>query len=154
MNALYGLKCLCRHWGGRLIEVSAWQFRDVSEKAHFDVAPFTCNQIGIKWKAKQVVYSNPVNVPDVIHEMGHVFASISPPDLTAEWPFFGWEYLLAKKFNIVKEWRLNNDQYTLPNGQSFGSYSRGSQDRRIAESIEQGKRFGIIGPRGQVRAAR
>ncbi len=120
LQALKGLITLCESWGGRVELVSPEAYREIIAKRplSFSDAPFSSADLGIVWRDKRIIYSNRIPVPpcDLIHEMGHVFASVTAPSdpNNEEVEFFGWEYLIAKLVGVpYEEWRDANRHYMV-----------------------------------------
>jgi hypothetical protein len=83
----------------------------------FSPAPFNAG-LGCLWKRRVIVWDpwfirTVADAAEVIHELGHVFASRSPPNdkLTNETNFLGWEYALARKLKCVKAWLAGMRDY-------------------------------------------
>lgn len=102
---------LCRAWGGKLLVVPEVEFDDLSEAPGFSSAPFTSYDLGVLWNEKLIVTVEGADWFNIIHEMGHVFAS--PSELGDEFEFFGWEYLLAQRVGDVKQWIAGNKDYGI-----------------------------------------
>lgn len=60
-------------------------------------------------------------VAGLIHEAGHVFACLVPPNESEDWPFFGWEYALARELRCVEPWKDFQADYALGDGTDFGA---------------------------------
>lgn len=106
----------------------------------FSPAPFNAG-LGCLWK-RRVIVCDPwfvrtvSDAAEVIHEMGHVFASRTPPNdkLTDETDFLGWEYALARKLKCVGAWLAGMKNYGvagLPTtiGMGKGSFELGDLTR-------------------------
>ncbi len=114
-------------WGGKLERVNYVTYAEFvrARPLSFAPAPFTSADFGIFWKDKLFVYTDRVAIrpSELIHEMGHVFACLTPPrDLdTEEVDFLGWEYVLACAVGVDPVvWRRDNDQYMVTLPQSDG----------------------------------
>jgi len=105
---------LCTGWGGKLIELTEEEFDQRDDIAG---APFSAGDLGIIWEEKVILYSTfiyPISPSDIIHEMGHVFASKEPPDSSEEYDFFGWEREVARRVGIsLKAWVYSNRHYGI-----------------------------------------
>lgn len=92
------LKVISKNWGGEIIQIEYPYDLTVIK----DPAPFSAPVLGVDWDNKKIYFLNyneigPVNL---IHEMGHIFASLIEPTSSTEWDFFGWEYLLALQIGL------------------------------------------------------
>lgn len=47
----------------------------------------------------------------LIHEAGHAVACKRRPNQSSEWPFFGWEYAVARRCRVVKDWLQGHKDY-------------------------------------------
>lgn len=68
-----------------------------------DQAPFS-SWLGVDYPNKTVYLTKDAHLGEVIHEMGHVFASLRTPNFSEEYDFFGWEFTVAQKVGLVEEW--------------------------------------------------
>lgn len=51
---------------------------------------------------------------EIIHEMGHVFASKVAPDECNEYDFFGWEIAMVKHIGLpLKDWIYEQSNYAV-----------------------------------------
>lgn len=109
-------------WGGMLIYATSEEFSNLQKNTEFAKAPFTQNQIGFFWESKQIFWSASMygklmpSWHDLLHEMGHVFASEYPPeyDKCDETAFHGWEYIVARHIRApIQEWLDGNADYQI-----------------------------------------
>lgn len=144
--SLSKLKRLARKWGGDVVELSRSDYDKL--QSGFYEAPFTSYRLGVHHRSKTVYWSEKVEVGEVIHEMGHVFASKRPPDLTEEWDFFGWEYILAKKVGALKEWTGSTSDYQVSeDGETFGGLTEAGRVVLLTERVSRAKALGLLSPR-------
>jgi hypothetical protein len=117
-------------------------------------APFLDSDIrlGFDWGNKVIYYESRADICALIHEMGHVFASKSPPGKIFgedEFDFFGWEYLLALKAGLSTDEFINmNDAYQVTNSDGedrrMGSLSKFEQIHLLEERVEYSKMNNLI----------
>lgn len=110
----------------------------------FTLCPFS-DKLAIDWPGKRVLYQRGAKVGDMIHELGHVFASKLEPKKAREMDFFGWEFALAKEVGVVKEWVLASKGYCInSDGEEFGMLSRDDQSDLIEEFVTRGRSSGLL----------
>jgi hypothetical protein len=108
---IFKLKEIAQGWGGNIIKLTKNRFDDYW---NITSAPFSC-YLGINYEARKIYYVGTPHPCDIIHEMGHIFASKKPPEEAYEWDFFGWEYLLARKVGLsLNRFIESNLLYNLP----------------------------------------
>lgn len=105
-------------WGGEIKEVTPLEFeefiyQDKKGDTGYSRAPFATGRLGLNYEKKQIIFVGDIPAADIIHEMGHVFACKYEPYRSSEIDFFGWEYLLAKKFDIFEDWIKANNEYMI-----------------------------------------
>jgi hypothetical protein len=135
---------MAAQWGGRLQRVSEeeyWALTGISE------APFATT-LGIDYQAGIVYYTADQQIGEIIHEMGHVFASDKPPNVSKEWTFFGWEWTVAKAAGCELEWIASSRNYSVPRGDEFGYITEGRQKRILRERYGHAKKIGLISQNG------
>ena len=155
-DSLSTLKNLCKKWGGSLVEVSQTDYDklNASSETHSE-APFTSGRLGVNYSEKRVVYSGKLDVGELIHEMGHVFASKVEPAKCPEFDFFGWEYLVAKKVGALAEWFRSSKDYCVDNQNTeFGGLSSHQQEAVLVERVAHAKNLGLVGPKGAPKSIR
>lgn len=156
------LRKKCQEWGGDLIrvplptllpgEVEYERIRRWRYKGHLiEEAPFCKRQpLGVIYSQKLICYSGR-RPPwyEVIHEMGHVFASRSRPALSSELSFLGWEYVMAQHLtDDLRKWFQWMEDYNVKDHKPFGFLTKGAQLRFLNEAVAQGKRYGNISKEG------
>ncbi len=144
--ALDRLQELARSWGGNLVEVlhedPVWECSSV------DGAPFS-GKLGLDHAAKKIYVIEDAELGGIIHEMGHVFACNTPPYKSDEYDFFGWEFMVAVKLDLVAEWLQNTSDYAV-GGDSimdiddFGAMDIDSQSDLIEERVQHARELGLI----------
>lgn len=147
---LQRLRKLAKRWGGNILRVTAQQYVDYDDR--FSFAPFSSNMLGVIWDEKLVCYSGRVSWIEVVHEMGHVFASKLPPNTKGidEGDFFGWEYRIVETIGAsVGEWMVSNRDYGVGDFDGgrydeFGGLSTRRQWDFINMCIEKGIKAGNL----------
>ena len=128
------LAALAKRLGGQIIptdgpwEGEKWEtFPKNMGRRGWSTAPF-CANIGVYW-AKKVIAHKKVgfSTAGLVHEMGHVFASKTPPNAkdTDEVDFLGWEVTLAASLGIRAAWvraRCNAYQPSATYGTSNSTF--------------------------------
>lgn len=121
-RALGRLRRLVAPWGGALRVVREPEFRELRYQAGFSRAPFF-DGLGVHHRRREVVLVSPVSrlkVAEVIHEMGHTFATRLDPavredaDRLYEFDFLGWEMVVAQRVGLPwPAWREGHRDYGL-----------------------------------------
>lgn len=137
------LRKLARGWGGDLREMSAPQMDAMLDADGFWPCPFD-SRLGVLWREKVVLYSNRPQWPNILHEMGHIFASVLPPPACTEWDFFGWEYAIAHDLRGVRAWNASNADYSVDGSTDFGALTRREKDDLIVDRILAAENAGLI----------
>lgn len=95
------LASLAKKWKGRLV------YRP--ELRPGDASPFS-EYVGLNWRYKEVYYTDLAHWPEILHEMGHVFACLQVPDKSVEPDFLGWEIATVRLIGAdFLEWRKDNN---------------------------------------------
>jgi hypothetical protein len=142
---------ICKKWGGKLIKIKDYSDFPIWDK-NFEQAPFTTEDLAIIHKDKIIFYSDKIKWPQIIHEMGHVFACHTRPKNSSpndEYMFFGWEYLLAKQIKgSIKDWFIENRKYSVGENTkifiNLGALSRNEKYDIINKRIKIAKNKKII----------
>lgn len=126
---------LAHKLGGRVRNVKKQVFdvifyTESIDELNFSVAPFAgANEdLGIDWNNKIVYFCDsekPMHWGGILHEMGHIFCSVRPPNSSEEFNFLGWEYFIARKLKGVNDWFSYNSNYIVTNNsenKDFGYY--------------------------------
>ena len=161
--AIPRLASLCSQWGGALEIVDEQCWRDLFTKrrrqgyAEFPISHV--GQYGVHWESKRVfVVADGARVQPVIHEMAHVFASLTRPDWCNEYAFLGWEIALARQVDAYAAWSRGMCQvgYTVENegGTEWAALTRGERDAVIDDRLEHARRIGIVDENLRPRAIR
>lgn len=165
---LSALARLCRRFGGRLAVISQRAYDTLFEQRvdhmyggeELSEAPFA-NAHGLWWK-KKIVYAvrGRENVNNIIHEMGHVFASPHHPDCSCrechEWNWLGWEIVLARQIDAMPTWSYHNANYHTGEG-GGGQWGKLSPEKRrtvVEKRLAHAKKAGFIGANGELRSLR
>jgi len=125
-NHILSLEKLANKWGGKFETLSKPEttstntylaIRENFEHRGFEFAPFALPKhiLGINFSKKIIVFNlNTILWGNLIHEMGHVFASKFRPLHSNEWSFFGWEYIVAKYIKgSINVWYEHNYDYVI-----------------------------------------
>lgn len=163
-SELRKLRSLARAWGGDIVGVTkrAWdeiRSQGLSDRVvQFYAAPFTDRKLGIHWPSRRIVYQGEVMWFEVIHEMGHVFATNTPPDNSSEVGFFGWEYALVRHIGAdLKVWEDSNSKYGIGSTDTrdgkwtdeFGGLSAEERKKYLEDCVKEGQASGIIDADGR-----
>lgn len=144
------LRSLCKTLGGDLVELTSKQFDHKHSKTFYE-CPFARAQLGLDFSKKHVLYTTehvPPEWPEIIHEMGHVFASKKAPPFSDEWSFLGWEYATCLHLcGDVEVWKRNMSDYNVEHV-DFGSLSPRKQNALLVERLTCAKRVGLVSPAG------
>lgn len=154
------LQKLVQRWGGTLERITPKEFKElVISSGTFADAPFAHN-VGVDFKRKRILWhGKQPTVGNLIHEVGHVFASKKEPFSSDEWSFFGWEHATARYVGAERSWfKASYDYYVeVRAGMSasqFGRHTRKQQLELISERTVYAKKHGLIGAGGKPRAVR
>jgi hypothetical protein len=160
------LASLAKGWGGKIIKLSNREFNRIPWDDSIDdlrdgwfEAPFTYkdSRTGVNFKDKIVVYAGNAPWPNVLHEMGHVFATTDKPDLCSEEDFLGWEYQIGKSIDVA-EWLTYNKDYRieLANGKvvDVGKIPKEIAIREMERYLKSAKACGLVTRRGTLKTLR
>jgi hypothetical protein len=171
------LRGLAQKWGGELVELSRDDFDtrfggkdSQTVPKGLSQAPFSSHDLGICWSKKQVIFGQPAEWHEIVHEMGHIFACKQRPYKSKEWNFFGWEYALALYVGgraAAKEWTAANKDYGISDfkfrdGQlvlkhgswDFGGCTPEQREDILAERLAFAKNKGLVAEDGTPLAIR
>jgi hypothetical protein len=159
MDEIRKLRSYCRRWGGDLVKITPAQYERISAPTkkfkRFYESQFSAHDLGIEWLTRRLYYSHRVGPPDwveVIHEMGHLFATPDNPNESDEYTFFGWEYQLAARVGDVETWVAGNREYQVPRNREFGGLTPRARAAVIRRQIKVGQRLGILDAEGNPQA--
>lgn len=163
-ECIHLLRKRCKEWGGNLVELSDEEFKTLSRRAGewawgsamWSNAPFSSHDLGVKWTNKEVVYCGDVQWTEIVHEMGHVFASKNNPDRSSEFDFFGWEHALCLELGLpVQEWIDGNKDYVVGKTfEEFGSMTHLEKVKTMQERTCAATKLGLIDERGKCHSIR
>jgi hypothetical protein len=113
---------------------------DFDPDAHIDAScPFSL-YLGIRWPNVLVVEDDPAAFRDddtighAIHEMGHIICTRNVDD--PEEDFFGWEFAVAVKYDLLGEWLGSSRDYSLRKGaHGFSEFGTLTEDEQ-SEALE------------------
>lgn len=152
------LSQLAHSWGGSLLNVSKEemsQFVKFSRRLGFYEAPFVAGKLGSFPAKKVVVYTDEdwCEWPNLIHEMGHVFASKKDIPFQDEYEFFGWEYAVVRLIGCpVDHWRECNADYVISVdgtiSHEVGSLSDAEWEDFLEKRLIAAKSYGIVNRAG------
>lgn len=148
MTPIEQAAALCAQWGGRLSLVSCSLFKAITyslDSNPWFEAPFAWGH-ALRWGTGLILVDrSKTSISAVIHEMGHVFADDKDPEHADEFMWFGWEYLLAKRFGVARRWILDNKSYGIGDSLEFGDLDGPKERRKFLEDrIQDGSSHGII----------
>lgn len=147
------LQVLARSWGGDIRTISDEDFDALTEEGGFYEAPFAGYKLGVDWPKRHVLSVRAPRWPDVIHELGHLFATKDDPIKADEYGFFGWEYRLAVFIGgNLRTWARNNHHYVVFYS-GFGDHPFGGlapEERKIViqERVQAAQALGIVTAEG------
>lgn len=124
------LSDLAKSFGGQLVKVRAAavdrtplpysKMKPVGIAAEsYSAAPFAHpgRVLGQDWGKKIIYYSSALAWREIVHEMGHAFATTQNTSLSEEWSWFGWEIAVAKLVDPqLIQWRRPNS-YVVDRGE-------------------------------------
>jgi hypothetical protein len=146
---LLRLRYLCRMWGGqiRIVTDDTYYDRTDSQPGFYE-APFNTPYLGFFWKSKVIWAAQPFTWPNVLHEMGHVFACRHPPlnqpAGNDEWDFFGWEYATALYIHgDLDQWTDANSDYGTDDG-DFATLTHEKQKELLGDRLAAAENLGLI----------
>ena len=145
------LQKLCKSLGGDLIALSSEQFDNKRNKTFYE-CPFARGQLGLDFSKKHVLYAGPPVWPEIIHEMGHVFACKKAPPFSEEWSFLGWEYAVCLYIQgNIDEWKQNMGAYQvggINDGDEFGPLPDTVQQALLLERLAYAKQHKLVSDEG------
>jgi hypothetical protein len=141
--AMEALRSLVESWGGHFEHVTLsdpiW---DSEEVAAAQYSAF----LGVDY-GRKIIYTVDGFCPgEVLHEVGHVFASLHNPAFAEEYDFFGWEFVVAQKVGLVEEWLKGTGNYSV-GGTSFIEFEEMTieeQSDLIEERVQRAVALGLI----------
>lgn len=140
------LQRLARRWGGSLNLVTRQTYKNLPLISESPVN----NLHAVDWSNRAVyVVIGQIDLPNIIHELGHVFASQYSPNnrRCAEVPWLGWEFLLARKLRILREWRKSYGDYGLAYIYHYYTINELSHEERklaLRKAIQLSRKRGLI----------
>jgi hypothetical protein len=165
------LVALAKRLGGRIVptdgpwEGDRWEtFSSDLGRRGWSTAPF-CANIGVYW-AKKVIAHKKVgfSTAGLVHEMGHVFASKTPPNNkhTDEVDFLGWEVTLAARLGIRAAWVREMSSYGIHYDNEdgpdqfaqLGDLTRKERANVLARAVTKAQQLGSLGPNLEIRSIR
>lgn len=119
-------------------------------------APFTSYQMAILWKKKTVVHDGGVQWPDLIHELGHIFAAKGLPNGKGEeTDWLGWEVGMVKWLKApMRPWVKSNSWYETGDHGPLGLMKTSERDVYLREMLSRAKEDGLVSRRGVPQAVR
>lgn len=160
------LSQICRQFGGQLVIVTQSEFEALFEASRdvpnrdvdgLSEASFT-DAHGIHWRDK-IVYAvrGREQIRAIIHEMGHIFAAIHPPDYEHpqehwsdecldchEWHWFGWEIALARHIGATRVWCQGNAYYQTTKG-PWEELTSSQRRTIVINRLAHAKKLGLLG---------
>jgi hypothetical protein len=147
---LRSLAALCRSFGGKLAVVSQDAFDELCKGRYttsgFSESPFTSAH-GLHWR-KRIVYTvrGREEIGSIIHEMGHAFADLKPPDDACEWSWFGWEIAVARKIGAGRVWSKQNATYQTDETGSneWGRLTASERRAVVIDRLAHAKKLNVV----------
>jgi hypothetical protein len=105
-------------------------------------APFGGKK-AIQYDTKKIFVCSPLKdhyVHDIIHEMGHVFASKVEPGPSDEFTFLGWEMAVAQHIGLSwSQWQTGNNYQVAPqkNHKSWAQEIHHFHEKHLLELYEE-----------------
>lgn len=114
------MRALARRWGGDILVfknddafIKAYNSLGKGGEHWSSFAPFTHRSLAVAHTRRLILAVEPDWI-EVVHEMGHVFATNQPPARSNELGFLGWEFALVRYLGGgLRAWRDNNRDYCL-----------------------------------------
>lgn len=137
---------LVQSWGGD-IRYAGW---DEELPGRTEGAPFSA-WLAIDYDNKLVYVRGPLDLEELgglIHECAHVFACHEHPRAAAEYDFLGWEFIVARKVDLLPAWLASMTHYVIVHDAETGMEATFDElsvdeqsdalEERVAFAIEQG----------------
>lgn len=140
------LQELSRSWGGRIVQLSSKRILQ-RRLRYISFAPAT--NLAVDYEEKTVYVCEKESLGNIIHEMGHVFASPCCPAKSEEYNFFGWEFMVAVKTDLVPEWLESTGDYAvggdgIENIVDFKDMTIDEQSDLIEERVQYARGLGLV----------
>lgn len=163
-EAIQALSEIAASWGGTIRLVSVSEFDEIKYelfKSNKWTTPPNDGHALNHSKKEIVAQRNVANAGTIIHEMGHAFADKDHPDISEEWPWFGWEICLARKVDCYRIWSRNTGDYIVgvpvkqhPNigdeySASWNRISARCKTLVVEYRIQHAKSIGLVTPKGE-----
>lgn len=144
MADLSALQAVVEGWGGKLLLCSKLpDHSGTPSDLSFSAAPFAWLSLGVSYKEK-IIYAAPgFNAGSLIHEAGHVFATLKEPLWSNEVEFLGWEFVLARKVDLLEEWLDSMRDYSI-SSREFGYMPLDKQSDILEMYVEHARRTGLV----------
>lgn len=152
-SAIDFLAGMCARWGGSLDLLSdqEWHAEVAAgiRRPGFSVFPGMegGDAHALDWLAKRVLVARlRAAIQPIIHEMGHVFASLSAPDDSGdEFAFCGWEVAVARAAGCFGAWARGLAEVHYQVGDAdWGDLSTEDRHDVITERLGEAERLGLI----------
>jgi hypothetical protein len=107
---------LATEFGVRVVErdaATAWRSLLSERPAAWSEAPFT-SHLGVVWDKFEIVGTDETPWPHLLHEAGHLVATLERPDAANEYKFFGWELGVVEHLGLsMREFYNRNAEYNV-----------------------------------------
>lgn len=144
---------LCSRWGGELIILPEQEFHALDYRAPgISGAPDGWHAIDLL--RRRVITAEKHACPGcVIHEMGHLFLIEAEPEVCPdEWPWFGWEVMLARQTGCYPTWSKSSRTYIVGGGyegMEWGRLKPLEKRRLITDRLAHAKAIGLVSQDGE-----
>lgn len=134
------LSRMVRRWGGEVVRLTQEQYYYLGRQAGVSEAPFAV-ELAVNYEKKAIYCVAPAWY-ELVHEMGHVFASRKSPRQSNDFDFLGWEWMLARQLKGVRKWIEGNADYGVNPEEDLGDLTpiqvRKLLQERLDDAIQQG----------------
>lgn len=141
------LQRLARRWGGELRLVTMQTYDNLP----YTALPSPVEKMhSVDYEHRTVyVVKGHIKLPNIIHELGHVFASPHHPNAQKqnEIPWLGWEFLMAKRLRILREWYKDYANYglgSLFHGYDMDQLTRDELTMVLKKAVRLSRAYGVV----------
>lgn len=133
---------MAQRWGGKVVHLTDQQFYYIGRQPGVSSAPFT-GWLAVDYDKKTVYCLDPTWY-NLLHEMGHVFASRLPPRQSSDFDFLGWEWVVARQLKGVRKWLTGNADYGVGPEADLGDLTPAQVHVLLKERLEEAVRQGLV----------
>jgi hypothetical protein len=147
------LSRLCSLWGGELTILPEPEFQALDyQEPGISGAPDGWHAVDLP-RRRVIAARGHVCPGCVIHEMGHLFLVEAEPEVCPdEWPWFGWEVVLARQVGCYPTWSKSSSTYIVGGscqGMEWGRLKPHERRCLITDRIAHAKTIGILSQDGE-----